>query len=185
TELLALLCGVAVEGEEILTAHGGLIRWIASATPGEIKAFESCIYDCPLANEMDAATLKAYAFSGKVDIQTDLHPLAAPRDAIYHFREEFCNTCPVGDKRCDDPMIINSMTSEEVLASVYRKHFARHLPVMIIRSSAKWHVIKQLEGRDDFGDKMRYSQEEPLALRDQHLRRWFESALPYLKANPL
>ncbi|MEL6291686.1 MAG: hypothetical protein AAFQ44_07825 [Pseudomonadota bacterium] len=184
TELLAILCGLLVEADDSLSGHADLIRWLANASSKEIEALRGCVYGCPGAHEMSSYAARAFMFSGKIDVETDVHPLDAPPDTTFHFRDAFCDGCG-SVKLCTDPHLINTLSIEELLGEKLRSRFKEHLPAILVRSCAKWRVtraakegrIYEYENLDGFADYY--------DLRHYIMQMWFRSALPYLESQPL
>jgi hypothetical protein len=185
TQLLSILCGLLRDGQEFLAVHAGLIKWLAKAKSQEISKLKACIYDCPTATEMNYATFQAYAFSEEIDIEGGMDWSSVDRDATFRFRSDFCKKCPIRKIDCPDVSIISAMSLDEILKPQFRKNFERHLPAMIVRSCARWRMHKVLEEGKFYEHETLDEFDYFMDMRDEVVKTWLTSALPYLRRHPL
>jgi len=185
TQLLSILCGLLVDADDTLQGHIDLVKWVSTATPQEIETLRRCVYECPNSIEMNSFSARAYSLKAEVEFLGDLHPLTSPPDTVFQFRDRYCEECPLDEQRCSDPMVINTMSFEEILVPELRKNFARHLPAVLIRSCAKWRVIKATKEDKVYEFDDLSSFEDYFDLRHYIMDMWFRSSLGYLEQHPL
>lgn len=183
--LLHVLCGLEVEGEDFLKPHRPMLEWLANADEDAKCHLKACIYDCPGSVDMTLTAFRAYAFRGDFEFDTRFEDMAIDNDTTFLFRKDFCPDCPNPIRHTGDLSILSAMSFSEILRPCYRKHFVRHLPAMLVRSSARWRMHQATAEQRLYGFATLDDFPHHLAIRDEIIRKWLSSAVPYLRAKPL
>ncbi len=191
--LLHILCGLLVEGKAFLEPFAPALRWVSRLTPDDARNLKHCIYNCPSAVSLSAQQFQGYMMSGRMDFLDDtewcdgrhLKFAEYSRLADYHFRPDYCDGCPNPMRRDVDLIIINSMSFDDILHPVYRKNFARHISALMIRRCARERILIANEEKRLYDFENLDGFEHEGDMRAEIIRKWLDSAIPYLRKNPL
>ena len=183
--LLHVLCGLKVEGKDFIAAHAPLLAWLQDDSSKDISGLKRCLYDCPNAVDMTLTTFQAYAFSGEIEFDIGFHEMAIDDDQLFRFRKDFCSDCPNPLRGQVDVSICSAMSFGDILRPAYRSRFERHLPAMLVRSSARWRMHQALEEQRLYEHETLGEFEDHSDIRDEIIRQWLNSAVPYLRQKPL
>lgn len=180
--LLSALSGLLVEGPEFLEPHADVIAALTSDIAVAEADVARCIYRCPQAVSLTYETFQAYIMNSDEEIDGGFVWPELNRDDTFTFRKDRCAACP--NPLPGDASIWSVASFNEVLEPKRRRHLMRHLPAMIVRSSARLRLHRALEDGYLYEEGDLGGVETNFEIRDEIIRKWLASAVPYLKNKP-
>lgn len=181
--LLSALSGMLVEGPTFLASHADVIEALTSGCTLDAAAVSQCIYQCPQAVELNYETFQAYIVNSSDEIDEGFVWPELNRDDTFTFRKERCAHCP--NTLPGEASIWSVASFDEILEPKRRRYLARHLPAMIVRSSARLRMHQALANGYLYEEGDLDNVQSNFEIRDEIIRKWLASSVPYLKSKPL